>query len=202
MEGVAQLYKNEVEERGVAKIKKYTISREDAQMFNLRCIFNNHPTEMVSPGEYVRLSINGELFMTDTQMEKKTNEKFVNSANGEVMVAGLGIGLVLHNLRDSVKSGRVTKIVVYEKYQDVIDLVLPLYQDLPIVCKCEDILEYKPAKREVYDTIYFDIWPSITSDNLPEMRLLSNRWKNHLNRKNPECWMGSWRQKDCQRLAR
>lgn len=36
---------------GVAKIKKYTISKEDAQMFNFRCIFNNHPTEMVSPGD-------------------------------------------------------------------------------------------------------------------------------------------------------
>lgn len=143
----------------------------------------------ISAGDYVKLYVNGTLMMSDTPMEKRTNTDFIDNAHGDVMIAGLGIGLILHNLEEKVKTGEVTSITVYEKYQDVIDLVSPYYKHLPLTVKCADILEYKPPKDETYDTIYFDIWPTIDTDNLKEIKLLHNRWKF---RKRKGGWMDSW----------
>lgn len=144
----------------------------------------------ISPGEFIKLYVDGELMMSDTLMEKTTNQEFVDAARGDVMVAGLGIGLILHNIRDKVKSGLITSITVYEKYQDVIDLISPIFKDLPIKYVCKDILEYKPAKDEKYDTIYFDIWAEISTDNLKEIRMLHNRWKSR--KKSKDSYMNSW----------
>ena len=201
MKGVANLYEKDIE-KGVAKITKFSITPDEAKMFNLRCIMSGNGNGMITSGDYVRLHINDELYMSDTPMEQRTNREFVNKANGDVMIAGLGIGLVLENLRESVRNGKVRSITIYEKYQDVIDLVSPIYKDMPITYKCADILEYKPSRDEKYDTIYFDIWPSVTSDNLPDMKLLANRWKFHLKRDNPNHWMDSWMKKECQYLNR
>ena len=200
MEGVAKLFQDT--EKGVVSIRKFSIDNKQAKAFNLRCLFNGDGEGMIVPGDYVRLTIGGTLYMSDTPMEQSTNREFIRKANGDVMIAGLGIGLIIHNLREAVQEGKVKSITIYEKFQDVIDLVAPIYADLPITYKCADILEYKPSREEKYDTIYFDIWPKVSCSNLPEMRLLANRWKFHLNRDNPNCWMDSWRKKKCQQLNR
>lgn len=189
MNGVANKYKDS-ESLGVAKVKKFTITEEEAKRNNMFMFVNFEPYFMrVHAGEYVKLSVNGELMMSDTDMERLTNNDFVSSAHGEVMIAGLGIGLVLEALREKCKTGEVTRIVVYEKYQDVIDLVAWRYKDLPLEVRYADILEYKPAKGEMYDTIYFDIWPTICDDNLNDIAKLHQRWKF---RKRKGGYMDSW----------
>jgi len=188
MKGVASKFPSDVK-KGVAHIMRYNINVEQAKMFNLRELFSGSSITMIEPGEYVKLGINGELMMSDTPFERRTNEAFVRNAKGHVMIAGLGIGLILEALKPKIESGEVIDIVVYEKYQDVIDLVGPLYEDMPLTIKCEDILEYKPVKGEKYDTLYFDIWPKVSEDNLPEMAKLHQRWKTH---KNEGGWMYSW----------
>lgn len=175
---------------GIACISAFSVDKESCRMMNLQALFNGSAgLEHISEGDYMRLHVNGTLMMSDTDMERRTNWDFVHNAHGDVMIAGLGIGLILHNLEEKVKSGEVTSITVYEKYQDVIDLVSPYYKHLPLTIKCEDILEYKPPKNETYDTIYFDIWPTINTDNLNDIRMLHNRWKNH---KRKGGWMDSW----------
>ena len=189
MNGVANKYKDS-ESLGVAKVKKFTITEEEAKRNNVYSIFRFEPYFMrVHAGEYVKLLVDGELMMSDTNMERLTNDSFVKAAHGEVMIAGLGIGLVLEALRDKCKTGEVTRIVVYEKYQDVIDLVAWRYKDLPLEVRCADILEYKPAKGETYDTIYFDIWPTIGEENLNDIAKLHQRWKF---RKRKGGYMDSW----------
>lgn len=189
MKGVRQNYQTPAE-KGCAKITFYSIDKEKEQRYNMQSLFSLEPYFMhVKSGDYVRLSVNGELMMSDTNMEKETNRLFIENAKGRVMIGGLGIGLIIENLRDKINAGIVTEITIYEKYQDVIDLVYPIYKDLPIKVVCADILEYKPQKGEVYDTIYFDIWPTISTDNLPQIALLHQRWKNH---KTKGGWMGSW----------
>lgn len=153
----------------------------------------------VSPGEYVKLYVNGRLYMSDTDMERSSNQSFVQYAHGDVMVAGLGIGLIINALREKVSSGDVKSITVYEKYQDVIDVVGPKLRDLPIRIIQQDILEYRPSKNERYDTIYFDIWSDINTDNLKEIYTLHRRW---INRLNPGGWINSWMKEHLQQLKR
>lgn len=193
LEGVLKNFpEKETLKQGVASIHHLVMTKEMAEMQHLRRVVNNGAWyEDIEPGEYIQLAVNGELMMSDTQMEKYTNSEFVRMARGEVMIAGLGIGMVLENLVDKVKEGIVTRIVVYEKYQDVIDLVAHRYLDrLPLEVRCKDILRYQPPKEEKYDTMYFDIWPTICMDNLEEIRMLHYRWRSH--KKTKLSWMDSW----------
>lgn len=191
LQGVEKNYAEERIAQGVAEICRFSIDEEEARNYNLHTLLSGgRGLERVEAGEYVKLYVNGELMMSDTLMEKITNTEFIQNAHGEVMIAGLGIGVILENLIPLCESGKVTKVVVYEKYQDVIDLVAHRYSDkLPLEVRCEDIMTYKPSKEEKYDTLYFDIWPDIDEDNLKDVRILHNRWKNH---KKEGAWMDSW----------
>lgn len=191
MEGVKTRYP-EVDKitKGVATIQTFSVDTERARDFNFRLLLGGgRGFQTISAGDYVKLSVEGQLMMSDTPFEKRTNIEFLKNAKGRVMIAGLGIGLILNALKEKVESGEVTSIVVYEKYQDVIDLVADRYSDLPLEVRCEDILTYKPQKTEKYDTIYFDIWPNVCEDNLPEIAILHQRWKTH---KEKGGWMDSW----------
>lgn len=198
MKGVEQIFKDikTVKELGVAKLVKFSFSNKKDPMYNIRANSLNYMTN----GDYIKLYVNGHLVMSDTRMEKITNQEFVDNANGNVFIAGLGVGLIIENLRDKVKSGEVKSITVCEKSQDVIDLVSPYYEDLNISYICEDILTYKT--RVIFDTIYFDIWSSICSDNLDEMSMLHKRWSRNKNKNNPNSWMGSWMHNEVKRLKR
>lgn len=188
MEGVEKLYKKDLR-LGNVSIEKFEIDNRQALYFNFSNIGKNLPG--LTSGSYVRLIIDSQLVMSDTPMEKVSNTEFVEKAHGDVMIAGLGLGLIIHNLRDKIKSGVVKSITIYEINQNVINLVSPLFKKLPIEYVCKDILSYLPPKEEKYDTIYFDIWPSITPDeNLPQIRMLHNRWKFH--KKTKSSYMNSW----------
>ena len=191
LQGVYKNYGEDVATQGVAKITRFHISEDEARMYNIRTLMSyGSGIERVDSGDYVRLHVNGMLMMSDTRMEKITNTEFIKNAHGEVMIAGLGIGLILENLIPLYESGEVTRIVVYEKYQDVIDLVAHRYMDrLPLEVRCEDIMTYKPQKEEKYDTLYFDIWPDVNEKNLDDIKVLHNRWKSH---KKKGAWIGSW----------
>ena len=199
MEGVAQKY-NKVEYKGIARIERFNISKENSKKYNLLSTMNGEPYFMrIDDGNYVRLWVDGVLMMSDTHMERYTNQFFIDNAHGDVMIAGLGVGLILNALESKVQSGEVNSITVYEKYQDVIDLVLPKYKHLPIKVICQDILEYRPPKEETYDTIYFDIWPRISKSNLQQIKILHNRWKF---RKRENGYMDSWMKSYIQKAYR
>jgi hypothetical protein len=153
-------------------------------------------------GKYARLShrepngARGATIMSDTWMERMTNEPFIQHAKGHVLIAGLGIGMVLLDIQDKEDIFTVT---VVEKEEEVIDLVRP---QLPLNSKVriipQDIFKYK-ATDKTFDTIYFDIWDGITADNYPEMKTLHRRFGRKLK---PGGWMASWRRKACQERYR
>lgn len=82
----------------------------------------------------VRLSRRGSVVMSDTMMEKRTNREFCDEAHGDVLVGGLGIGMILMAIQDNPA---VNSITVLEKHQEVIDMVaqqLPLNKKVKIIC--------------------------------------------------------------------
>lgn len=189
MDGVFEHFNlkvGEKKEKGIASISAYEFSTKKDPLYAMRAAMDGMA---IYDGKYVRLNVNGELMMSDTDMEKSSNRDFVYSANGDVLIAGLGIGLILKAI---LEKPEVESITVIEKYQDVIDLVSPYFQNPKLTIINADILEWVPEKNKKWDTIYFDIWPTICEDNLDEIKLLHNRFKNKLNRKNKDCWMNSW----------
>lgn len=116
----------------------------------------------ISCGRYARLKFKGECIMSDTDMEKRTNEYFVHHAHGDVLIGGLGIGLVLLAIQDKAD---VHSITVIEKYPEVIEIVgsqLQLNEKVKIIC--DDVYTWEPENDCRYDCIYMDIWGYINSD--------------------------------------
>ena len=128
-------------------------------------------------------------------MELETNDEFIKVASGNVLIAGLGLGLIVMAIQSKKE---VKKILVCEKEKGIIDLIekrLPFNKKVTVLH--EDIFDLTPGTG--YDTIYFDIWNNICSDNYEDMKVLHRRWRNKLNK---DGWMNSWRFDRCKRLKR
>ena len=131
--------------------------------------------------------------MSDTWFERSTNIEVVKKANGDVLIAGLGIGLILTLI---VPKPEVKSVTVIEMNQDVINLTEnPLRQYLgeasdKLIVIQNDIFKWQPNKK--YDTIYFDIWDHVYEDSYLDTEMLDKKFKYVLNRKNSNCWMNSW----------
>lgn len=193
VKGVEHLYEPE-EQKGIALIKTFEFKASNDPMFNMR----NTGLFRMMDGKYVKLYVGNDLMMSDTPMERMSNRHFINNANGRVLIAGLGVGLIIQNIIDKEE---VKEVIVIEKYQDVIDLVHPKIEHPKLKIIHCDIFDFR-VKNELFDVIYFDIWPDITEDNLIEIKQLHNRWKNKLNRINPKSWMNSWMKEHLQAQKR
>ena len=142
-------------------------------------------------GKFIKLTHRGEVVMSDTAMEKRTNRDFVVKAHGNVLIGGLGIGLILLAIQDKED---IEQITVVEKNKEVIELVgnqLPLNSKVNIVN--DDVFEYKPLFK--YNTIYMDIWNYI-NENIynDQMKPLISRYRRYLVPKSEDenryidCW--------------
>ncbi len=145
----------------------------------------------ISVGKYVRLLHKNEVVMSDTDMEKRTNAKFVINAHGNVLIGGLGIGMILLAIQDK---SNVDRIIVVEKSKEVIALVkdqLPLNNKIEIVNA--DVWEYMPSCK--FNTIYMDIWNYINTDVYKDsMKPLISKYRKYLVSKEEDekrfidCW--------------
>lgn len=143
----------------------------------------------ISPGNYIRLTHCGDVLMSNTPMEKRTNKDFVTNAHGKVLIGGLGIGLILLAIQDNPM---VDKITVVEKNQEVIDLVasqLPLKDKVEIICA--DVYDYIP--EGLYNTIYIDIWSYINKDvYYDQMCPLMGKYERYLDIGDENSYLDCW----------
>lgn len=183
---------------GNAQITHFEISPEDATRAKLYNFYNGEYSGLKT-GKYMKLIVDNEIMMSNTQMEQRTNMDFIIRANGKVLIAGLGIGMILEPLfvKDSVN-----EIIVVEKNRNVISLVTPYIKHNKLKIVEADIFNYTPENGVKFDTIYFDIWPNITADNWPEMKTLERKFRKYLNKDNPNYYMDCWRKYDIKRLAK
>lgn len=170
-------------ELGEARISEVEVSTFDAMRSMLDQARSGFPFA-VDPGKYKRLHINNVLQMSNTQMERRTNAKFVRTANGNVLIAGLGIGYVLTQI---THKETIASVTVIEKSDDLVRLLSPHFHCEKLTIVSADIWQWRPNCK--YDVIYFDIWPDVSTDNLQEMTKLHRSFKKYLA---PNGWMDSW----------
>ncbi len=167
---------------GDFKLQHYSVTEND---FYARVRYG------IPVGEYVRLLNKNDCVMSNTPMEKRTNSDFVLNAHGNVLIGGLGIGLIILAIQDKEE---VKQITVIEKNREVIELVgkqLPFNYKVNIVN--DDVFEYKPLSK--YNTIYMDIWNYINEDVYKkQMKPLISRYRKYLVSKSEDenrfidCW--------------
>lgn len=181
------MYKDMTEILKDGKVGDFRLEHFEIKESDFRARFRNG----IPIGRYVRLMHCFECVMSDTPMEKRTNCEFVLNAHGNVLIGGLGIGLILLAIQDKED---VKQITVVEKSKEVIELVgnqLPLNSKVHIVN--DDVFEYNPLFK--YNTIYMDIWNYINKDVYNEqMKPLISRYRQYLVPKSEDenryidCW--------------
>ncbi len=157
----------------------------------------------MKPGTHVALIESKDLglldrtvWMSTHEAEKTTQAEFVAKARGRVLIAGFGLGMVTEAV---LSKSEVTAVTVVEKNPEVTNIMSPWIDDLEHRHRAKrfniayaDIFTYKPASR--FDSIYFDIWPTITPKNMVGMIRLRRRYRRSLK---PGGWMGCWAEAEC-----
>lgn len=102
--------------------------------------------------------------MSQTPFERQNNQIILDNAHGRVLIAGLGIGLILLPIQ---MKPEVTSVLVVEKYQEVIDLIVPKIpiDPLKVTVVRGDIFNYLPLPQVFFDTIWVDIWTTAEEVN-------------------------------------
>lgn len=106
-------------------------------------------------GEYTFLFHNNfGLVMQDTFHEYEEHQSLWEAATGDVLIGGLGIGLVNHEL---IQNPNITSVTIIEKNQEVIDLVwehCPKDERFSVICA--DIFSWNPPSGQTWDCGWFD----------------------------------------------
>lgn len=97
------------------------------------------------------LKINKKVWMVDDPIHWWAIQNYAQTYHGKVLVAGLGLGLIVHALANN---SNVKSITVVEKNQDVIDTIRSLIPDCEIINS--DWYEYQ-IEPDV-DGVFFDLF--------------------------------------------
>lgn len=159
-------------------ISRFTVSEKDASLGATLALYSGSGGgRFVPEGTYTGLYRGREPIMTDTPDEIRDHARFMHRSKGDVLIAGLGLGMVLQGcaVKDDVRT-----VTVVEKSTDVIALVEAHYKAKPFGHKVTiinaDIFEWKPEKGVKFDYAWFDIWDGLCTDNLDEMATLNRKF--------------------------
>jgi hypothetical protein len=165
------------------EVSTFEVTKKDAELFNMQCLFSGIGNRGVIPGIYKKLTRNGTTIMSNTPAEINDHWELFYNAKGNILINGLGLGVCLQYLLDSNKIEHAT---IIEKSEDVINLVANTYQDERVTIINDDALTFKPPKGIRYDAVWHDIWDYICADNLSEMITLHRKYGRRTD------WQGSW----------
>ena len=107
------------------------------------------------------LKINDETVMVDDPLHWIGMEELAKHSNGNVCVAGLGLGLIVHHL---INNSKVDNIDVFEINKDVINLISPLLPNDSKINIINDDFFKEPFRHKRYDTIIIDLWVGENGD--------------------------------------
>ena len=161
----------------IPKIKKGTVIITHDSPDPLTRLRAERDGQPLHAEKYTRLFINNQLWMTDADFDCWTNERVVRQLAGDVLIAGLGLGMILPPI---LSSNEVKSATVLEISQDLIDAVSPLYKSKKLKIIQADCKEWLVPKKS-YDSIYIDIWPNVpNSDDWEEMKSLKRKYRSGL----------------------
>lgn len=162
------------------KIEKFEVTKDKADLYNMSLLFGGQGDRQVRPGTYTRLvelkDDSRVLWMSDTSAERKDHWEplfEIEKRGGDVLIAGLGLGMIASA---ALKFKHVTSVTVIEIDPGVIDLIAPQLNDPRLTIIEADIFKWKPPVGAHYSVAYFDVWPTLCTDNLMEYDKVKRRF--------------------------
>ena len=123
--------------------------------------------------------------MQDSLAEHNEHQWLWDNATGDVLIGGLGIGLVHQTL---MGNSNVKSVTIIENSQDVIDLVWDnCVKDDTFTLIKADIETWNPPEGSSWDVAWFDTWLIDNSLSIKEYKaLMEERYSNYVNN------IGTW----------
>lgn len=177
-------------------VERFEITEGKAKFYNLRLSLHGTGHRSVRPGNYTRLIHNSHLIMSDTPAEIRDHLRIIGMAKGNVLLNGLGLGLVL---QACLLKPEVDHVTVIELAPEVIALVEPHLRERfgdRFTVHEADALIWTAPKNSRWDVVWHDIWNNLCTDNLPEMHRLHRRYGQRCD------WQGSWSREEMEYLRR
>ncbi len=114
------------------------------------------------PTRWHKLKYDGGTWMSDLPIEQTQMCKHVDMFSGDVLIGGLGLGVVVNHL---AARPEIDSVTVVEVSQDVIHLVEPHLKDPEgkVTVLRKDLFHYlarSSEEEEAFDFAFFDIWQS------------------------------------------
>lgn len=122
------------------------------------------------------LSADGIVVKSNATQEVSKYLPFIKIAEGDVLIFGLGLGMMVQAL---IEKEVVRSITIIESDEDLIRLSGTYYMNLSekVIVIRANAFTYPVSGN--YHAIWFDIWDHIAITNLPEMQKLKQRWHEH-----------------------
>lgn len=171
--------------QGGLSIERFTIGQSD--IHNAILSLGGRSTR---PGTYTALKLNGRLWMSDTDAEKRDHMAALHAMRNweakRVLINGLGLGMVL---KAALAYEHVEHVDVVEIDERVIGLVGLHYAKDPRVhlhhFDAYEKMTQWPAGT-TWDVVWSDIWPDLCTDNLKDMSRLRRSYGRRSNWN--DCW--------------
>jgi len=178
-------------ESGPWKIDSFTVDEDAARLDII-----DSGARAVRPGTYKRLTRNGSVIMSDTNVELRDHLFLFGRMKdaSSVLIHGLGLGCAVNA---AILHG-VARIDVVELDADVIKLVGRHYVDKATKSGVQlniyrgDARTYRFPPGASWDAVWHDIWDTICPDNLKTMGTLHRRYERRCK------WQGSWARPECE----
>jgi hypothetical protein len=129
------------------------------------------------------LNKSNECIMSSNLFERLTNQNFINTAKGDVIVFGLGLGLILFPL---LEDNEITSITVIDNSIDIIDNIGPIIKNYDVndkltIIQGDAFTYYQQLNDAKFDIMYFDYWNIVDSTIYNDMETLKELYKNNIN---------------------
>ncbi|NJL76836.1 MAG: hypothetical protein HC892_19260 [Saprospiraceae bacterium] len=139
--------------------------------------------------KYQQLTCKGIVIMANTPPIVAQYVHFLEIAEGNILINGLGIGMCSQYL---LNKASVSSLTVVEFNKTVIELVAPNFAHYPNHRVIHaNAFEFEPPKDMVYNLVWHDIWTLYSSKNLQEMDILFEKYSKFA------LWQGAWARADC-----
>jgi hypothetical protein len=177
--------------RNDVTIRKFTVPEQSFE--NFRLAFQGRAC---IPGEYTQMLRGRDIWMSDTTAEARDHfdvGREIERRGGRVLIVGLGLGMIV---KHALSLPNVEHVDVVEIDPDVVALVGPAYASERCTIHEADIFDMTWEKGTHWTVAWFDIWPTICEDHLPEMARLARSYGRRAD------WKGYWGKDEALQLRR
>lgn len=142
------------------------------------------------PGEYTRLIMDNQLWMSDTDAERRDHYGPVLSHHhfpeAPALVNGLGLGCVIGALLDHPETPYVDVVEVSDRVLDTVGAWFVSEYGSRVRLHHDDALTIRWPVGSAWGVVWHDIWPHLSEDNLTDMARLHRMYGRRAR------WQGSW----------